>query len=163
MYDAIPRKWAFSWQHGKTHNPVRSDFVVSYFEEQWLRKNYMRFEGAVVGHPSTNNGIEAMNGTLKREYTMRDRFNSWIYWLIISKSGPKWEILLQKIVSSSSAAKEAYIEENTGWLQSKQWNMEDVQQIYANYRPFNNFLFSSAFYISRSMYSYTVHEILQTV
>ena len=33
----------------------------------------MRFEGAVVGQPSTNNGVEAMNATLKREYTMRDR------------------------------------------------------------------------------------------
>ena len=52
---------------------MRNDFVVSYFEEQWLRKNYIWFEGAAVGQPSTNNGVEAMNATLKREYTMRDR------------------------------------------------------------------------------------------
>ena len=48
------------------------DFV-SYFEEQWFDKNWNWYEGAALGQPSTNNGIESTNAAIKRSHTLRER------------------------------------------------------------------------------------------
>lgn len=62
---AVPlflRKW-------KTLHPE----FVKYFQAQWLAKNDQWFEGAALGMPSTNNGLEATNGVIKSEHTLRER------------------------------------------------------------------------------------------
>jgi len=47
---------------------------VQYFEEHWLEKNADRYEGVAIGYPSTNNGLESLTATIKREHTLRERY-----------------------------------------------------------------------------------------
>lgn len=47
--------------------------LISYFREQWLNKHRERYEGAAVGYPATNNGLEATNSWIKRGHTLRER------------------------------------------------------------------------------------------
>ena len=56
----------------KKWKAIHPDFV-KYFREQWLSKNDLWFEGAAVGQPSSNNGLEFTNGVIKSEHTMRER------------------------------------------------------------------------------------------
>lgn len=46
---------------------------IHYFNSQWLEKNSKWYEGIAVGYPSTNNGLEATNSVIKKEYTLRER------------------------------------------------------------------------------------------
>ena len=46
---------------------------VTYFEEQWFDKNQNWYEGAALGQPSTNSGIESTNAAIKRGHTLRER------------------------------------------------------------------------------------------
>lgn len=47
---------------------------AEYFTSQWLGELKGWFEGFTPArYPSTNNGLEAVNGTLKSSYTLRDR------------------------------------------------------------------------------------------
>ncbi|CAF1543250.1 unnamed protein product [Didymodactylos carnosus] len=45
----------------------------SYFESQWLLSLPFFYEGATMFTPSTNNGLESLNGKIKQQYTMRHR------------------------------------------------------------------------------------------
>ena len=47
--------------------------LTTYFKNQWVKKNSLWFEGAAVGYPSSNNGLEATNGVIKRDHTLRTR------------------------------------------------------------------------------------------
>jgi hypothetical protein len=60
------KKWA-----NTTHQGV-SEFC-SYFEKNWIRINSNWFEGASQKTPSTNNGLEAVNRTIKSEITKYER------------------------------------------------------------------------------------------
>lgn len=60
------KKWKTS------RNPRVLD-LLNYVEKQWLIKNECWFEGAAVGYPSTNNGLESTNAVIKREFSMRER------------------------------------------------------------------------------------------
>lgn len=51
---------------------AQSDFLA-YFKENWLNKNSNWYEGFSLRTPSTNNGLEAINRTIKKENTMRER------------------------------------------------------------------------------------------
>ncbi|RNA04733.1 hypothetical protein BpHYR1_005336, partial [Brachionus plicatilis] len=47
---------------------------IDYFEQQWMSEHTIGwFEGYAEGFPSTNNGIESMNNTIKKYATLRDR------------------------------------------------------------------------------------------
>lgn len=60
------KKWT------STKDAKVTEFAV-YFEEQWLKKYSKWYEGAAVGFPSTNNGLESTNAVIKREHTLRER------------------------------------------------------------------------------------------
>lgn len=60
------KKW------GASEDPQVADFM-DYFRAQWVDKNNAWFEGAALGQPSTNNGLEATNAVIKREHTLRER------------------------------------------------------------------------------------------
>ena len=53
-------------------NPELAPFKA-YFTRQWLGELFGWFEGFTGVRASTNNGLEAINGTLKSSYTLRDR------------------------------------------------------------------------------------------
>jgi hypothetical protein len=46
---------------------------LKYFQNEWLVKHPGWYEGYLEGCPSTNNGLESINGTLKKESTFRTR------------------------------------------------------------------------------------------
>jgi len=55
----------------------RSDpdlFLFSnYFKQTWLFDLKFWYEGAALGCPSTNNGLESLNAKIKQQYTWRNR------------------------------------------------------------------------------------------
>ena len=53
-------------------NPNIRPFL-QYFQNEWLVKHPGWYEGYLEGCPSTNNGLESINGTLKKESTFRTR------------------------------------------------------------------------------------------
>ena len=57
------------WLDGHPQLEVFKD----YFSTQWLGDLQGWYEGFTGCYPSTNNGLEAVNGTLKASYTLRDR------------------------------------------------------------------------------------------
>ncbi|CAF1143649.1 unnamed protein product [Didymodactylos carnosus] len=46
---------------------------TDYFEQQWLTVLSFWYEGACILTPSTNNGLESLNGRIKQHYTMRHK------------------------------------------------------------------------------------------
>ncbi|CAF3510305.1 unnamed protein product, partial [Rotaria sp. Silwood2] len=44
-----------------------------YFEQEWILSLLYWYEGAVCLAPSTNNGLESLNGRIKKDYTLRNR------------------------------------------------------------------------------------------
>jgi len=60
------QKWSDSGYHGV------SEFC-NYFEHNWIRINSNWFEGAAPKSPSTNNGLESINRTIKSEITKYER------------------------------------------------------------------------------------------
>lgn len=48
------------------------DFI-EYFEREWIVLLPNWYEGAAVGLPSSNNGVEATNAVIKNEFTLRER------------------------------------------------------------------------------------------
>ena len=57
------------WLDGHPQLEVFKD----YFSTQWLGDLQGWYEGFTGCYPSMNNGLEAVNGTLKASYTLRDR------------------------------------------------------------------------------------------
>lgn len=47
---------------------------ISYFKKNWLDQNECWYEGAAVGYPSTNNGIEAINSVLKNKHIFGEQY-----------------------------------------------------------------------------------------
>jgi hypothetical protein len=45
----------------------------NYFEHTWLNDLKYWYEGAAVGYPSTNNGLESLNAKIKQQYTLRNK------------------------------------------------------------------------------------------
>ena len=54
----------------KKYRAVSCEFA-DYFESQCLQKNSQWYEGAAIGLPSTNNGLEATNRVIKDEHSLR--------------------------------------------------------------------------------------------
>ncbi|CAF0894013.1 unnamed protein product [Rotaria sordida] len=48
---------------------------VDYFTEQWVSKIHYWYEGAAFAKPSTNNGLESLNGIIKQKYTLRNKLH----------------------------------------------------------------------------------------
>ncbi|CAF2610650.1 unnamed protein product [Rotaria sp. Silwood2] len=44
-----------------------------YFEQEWILSLPYWYEGAACLAPSTNNGLESLNGRIKKDYTLRNR------------------------------------------------------------------------------------------
>ena len=63
---------------------------LKYFEKQWLNKNDSWYEGAAIGYPSTNNGIEATNSVLKKHYTFRERLPVGQFFILMENIINNW-------------------------------------------------------------------------
>jgi hypothetical protein len=48
-------------------------FFSNYFEQTWLFDLKYWYEGAAIGYPSTNNGLESLNNKIKQQYTLRNK------------------------------------------------------------------------------------------
>ncbi|KAB0790703.1 hypothetical protein PPYR_14849, partial [Photinus pyralis] len=55
-----------------TNHQAIKDFI-NYFKKTWLGINRFWYEGACARFPSTNNGLESINATIKKEHTLRER------------------------------------------------------------------------------------------
>ena len=45
-------------------------YFSNYFEQTWLSDLKLWYEGAAIGHPSTNNGLESLNNKIKQQFTL---------------------------------------------------------------------------------------------
>jgi hypothetical protein len=69
-FQKASRLFVKKWK--KSENQRTLD-LIQYVETQWLEKNACWYEGAAVGYPSTNNGLESTNAVIKREHSLRER------------------------------------------------------------------------------------------
>ncbi|CAF1550482.1 unnamed protein product, partial [Rotaria sordida] len=46
---------------------------ANYFEQTWLLDLKFWYEGAAIGYPLTNNGLESLNNRIKQQYTLRNK------------------------------------------------------------------------------------------
>ncbi|CAF1174106.1 unnamed protein product [Didymodactylos carnosus] len=60
---------------GKWSLDNQLDRFRTYFEGQWINDLSFWYEGAVCLAPSTNNGLESLNGKIKQSYTMRNKLS----------------------------------------------------------------------------------------
>ncbi|CAF1359139.1 unnamed protein product [Didymodactylos carnosus] len=51
------------------------DAFRKYFEDQWLLSLPFWYEGSANLSPSTNNGLESLNGKIKQMYTLRNKLS----------------------------------------------------------------------------------------
>jgi hypothetical protein len=71
LFDAAYLKFVVKWAAKKN---AKVDEFLEYFRKEWIESaNHKWYEGAAIGIPSHDNGLEALNGSVKTNYTMRER------------------------------------------------------------------------------------------
>lgn len=71
QFQKVTKLFLNKWKK-PTSSPCVRHFI-EYFEKEWLLGLPNWYEGAAVGFPSTNNGIEGTNAVIKGEGTLRER------------------------------------------------------------------------------------------
>ena len=97
-----------------------------YFWQQWMGELQGWYEGFSKLHPSTNNGLEAINKTLKASYTLRDRLPLQRFLDKAKEAAEEWSFSLQR--EGFQNEKTIHLSE---WTQAWQWQAEQpniVQQ-----------------------------------
>lgn len=67
-FKVASKLWIKKW----SHDEETEDFC-RYFEEEHIQHRDGWYEGIVRGYPKTNNGLESINGTIKKEATFREK------------------------------------------------------------------------------------------
>ncbi|CAF1045963.1 unnamed protein product [Rotaria magnacalcarata] len=70
IFDAAIKLFQQKWK-AKECPPINN--FIDYFINEWYMSNKGWFEGFTIGYPSSNNALEATNGTIKSLYTFRER------------------------------------------------------------------------------------------
>ncbi len=81
----------FLEKYSDNPNPNIKQFL-EYFKKEWLLKHPGWYEGYLEGCPSTNNGLESINGTLKKESTFRTRVSLSVFILKANKIAKDWSL-----------------------------------------------------------------------
>jgi hypothetical protein len=81
----------FIMKYSHNPNPNIRQFL-DYFQTEWLLKHPGWYEGYLEGCPSTNNGLESINGTLKKESTFRTRVSLAFFISKANKIAKDWSL-----------------------------------------------------------------------
>jgi hypothetical protein len=68
------------------------DEFERHFEHQWLSDLCFWYEGAARMTPSTNNGLESLNGRIKQQYTMRNKLPLGAFMSIAERMLGDWSV-----------------------------------------------------------------------
>ncbi|CAF4505018.1 unnamed protein product [Rotaria sp. Silwood2] len=68
IFTTAPHLMLLKWSADAELNDFRQ-----YFEQEWISSLPNWYEGAACLAPSTNNGLELLNGRIKKDYTLRNR------------------------------------------------------------------------------------------
>jgi len=100
---------------------------LQYFKTQWLIHLPNWYEGASPGNPSTNNSLEATNGTIKKEHTIRERLPlAQFLNVAVAKILPSWST--ERDISNLNCKRFAEVPSKTLnlWTKAYQWAISDV-------------------------------------
>ncbi|CAF3469772.1 unnamed protein product [Rotaria sp. Silwood1] len=105
---------------------------VNYFTDHWVSNLRYWYEGAAYGKPSTNNGLESLNGIIKQKYTLRNKLH-------LSAFLPKVEVMLSDWSQASITTPFATVTDITSEMElhAYQWSIK-INQIDILFF-FNNF------------------------
>ena len=70
LFEAAVKLFVEKW---KRHINVNINSFLEYFQDEWVDHHCGWYEGYLPDGPSTNNGLEGTNGTIKTEHTFRKR------------------------------------------------------------------------------------------
>ena len=70
LFEAAVKLFVEKW---KRHINVSINSFLEYFQDEWVDHHCGWYEGYLPDGPSTNNGLEGTNGTIKTEHTFRKR------------------------------------------------------------------------------------------
>lgn len=91
---------------------------IKYFENEWLTKRNMWFEGVKILTPSTNNALESFNRVIKDEGTLRERLPISRFRIVALETVQKWSkeyaINLKEFKSTATITLDL-------WTQGYQW------------------------------------------
>ena len=80
---------------------------LEYFRGSWIDQNNTWYEGYAPGCPSTNNGLEAINQSIKRQNTFRERLQLSRFLTVVEK-----DILLKAEKARMAIVKAAFVAAN---------------------------------------------------
>lgn len=69
-----------------------SNRLATYFEDVYLNENRNWYEGFLHRTPSTNNALESFNNVIKREQTLRERFDLGQFRTVLFDMTKQWSI-----------------------------------------------------------------------
>jgi len=96
---------------------------VDYFITHWIRSNNSWYEGIAVGHPSTNNGLEATNAVIKQEHTFRERLPVGQFFISLEDLLHKWSVARNPAPVNCIPFKDAPSISLFAWTTAFQWVM----------------------------------------
>ena len=105
---------------------------LEYFKTSILGENYAFYEGAHRGSPSTNNGLEAVNGVIKRLFTFRERLplSQWMRQMIEIARNWSADLGDRRKVCSSPEPTLAELTAAHQWISSKKHLVEYGQRVF---------------------------------
>ena len=96
---------------------------VQYFIENWIRRNNKWYEGVAVGYPSTNNGIEGTNATIKQQHTFRECLPVGQFLMSLEDLVSKWSTVRNPASVNCVPFKESPSISLKAWTEAFQWVM----------------------------------------
>lgn len=106
----------------------RKDYpnLMKYFENEWLNKNRLWYEGAQKLIPSTNNALEAVNKVIKDENTIRKLFDLGRFRVVLFEIIENWSLLYVNGLKEIHLKPEISLEM---WTNAYNWAKLDVKML----------------------------------
>jgi hypothetical protein len=76
MFERPHKQWVYKTTFKNAEEAWIIYFIkkfIFYFKKEWIKKHSGWYEGYMPLNPSTNNGLESINATIKKEHTLRQR------------------------------------------------------------------------------------------
>lgn len=78
--------------------PKEPEFMAKFTSSCWWNSHEQWYEGAALGYPSTNNGLESFNNTIKKECTLRSKLSMSVFFREIQTCLQRWSEDIEKRV-----------------------------------------------------------------
>lgn len=110
---------------------------IKYFNSEWIEKNSNWYEGIAIGYPSTNNGLESISASLKKEHTLREKLPVKQFLNNVVELLSKWSLNCKKF----SEVKTISLKE---WTSGYEWVLKNKNVLRKDIENGTNFYVTSS-------------------